>query len=226
MQFQVELPTPLGELGPESFGIRLDLESHHDVIGEAHDDDVALRTLLTPGLDPQVKHVMEIDVRQQRRCTAALRRPFLHSRSLPLLQHARVQPFLDETYDASVRDAVLDKLHEPAVVDGIEESTDVDVEHPVHLLRQQSRVERVQRVMLAAPRPKPVREAEKVRLVDGVEHLDGGTLNDFVFQRGHAERPLPPVVLRDVHPTNRLRSVRPRFSRSDRSWRWSSNVSP
>ena len=62
--------------------------------------------------------------------------------------------------------------------------------------------------MLAAPRPEPVREAEKVRLVDGVEHLDGGALNDLVLQRGNAERSLPPVRLRDVHPTNRLRSVR------------------
>ena len=70
-------------------------------------------------------------------------------------------------------------------------------------------VERIQRVVLAAPRSEPVREAEEVGLVDGVQHLDRGPLDDFVFQRGHAERPLPPVGLRDVHPTNRLRSVRP-----------------
>ena len=66
--------------------------------------------LLTPCLDPQVKHVVEIDVRQQRRCTAALRRPLLHSRPLPFLQHAGVQPFLDEPHDASVRNPVLDEL--------------------------------------------------------------------------------------------------------------------
>src|ERR1700682_4201105 len=48
--------------------------------------------------------------------------------------------------------------HEPAVVDGIEKPTDVHVEHPVHLLRQQPGVERVQRVVLAALRPEPVRE--------------------------------------------------------------------
>jgi hypothetical protein len=125
MQLQVELPKPLGELCPESFGIRLDLESHHDVIGEAHDDDVAVCALLTPGLDPQVKHVVEIDVRQQRRCTAALRRPLFRTRSLPVLQHAGVQPLLDEPHDAPVRDAVLDELHEPSVVDGIERRLDI-----------------------------------------------------------------------------------------------------
>ena len=69
-------------------------------------------------------------------------------------------------------------------------------------------VERIQRVMLAAPRPEPVREPEKVRLVDGVQHLDRRALDDLVFQRGNAERSLPPVRLRDVHPTHRLRSVR------------------
>ena len=90
----------------------------------------------------------------------------------------------------------------------IEEPPDVRVEHPVHLLRQQSRVERIQRLMLAAPRSEPVREAEEVRLVDGVQHLDRGPLDDLVLQRGHADRPLPPVGLGDVHPPNRLRSVR------------------
>jgi hypothetical protein len=63
-------------------------------------------------------------------------------------------------------------------------------------------------VVLAAPRSEAVREAEEVRFVDGVEHLDGRALDDLVFQHGDAERPLPPVFLRDVHPTDRLRSVR------------------
>src|SRR6202035_1028426 len=33
-------------------------------------------------------------------------------------------------------------------------------------------------------------------------------LDDFVFQRRDSERSLPPISLRDVHPTHRLRSVR------------------
>ena len=54
MQLQMEFRESFRELHPESFGIRLDLESEHDVIGIAHDDDIALRTLLPPCLDPQV----------------------------------------------------------------------------------------------------------------------------------------------------------------------------
>ena len=74
--------------------------------------------------------------------------------------------------------------------------------------RQQSRVERIQRVMRAAPWPEPVRETEKVRFVDGVQHLDRRALDDLVFQRRHSERPLPPVGLGDVHPPHRLGPVR------------------
>lgn len=125
MPFQVTLPKPFGEFCPESVGIRLDLESQHGVIRIPDDDDVAGGVPLAPCLDPQVTHVVEIEVRQQRRCTAALRRSFFRSRSLPLLQHACVQPLLDETHYALVRDAVLDKLHEPSVVDGVEKRTDV-----------------------------------------------------------------------------------------------------
>ena len=37
------------------------LESHDEVIGKAHDDHVAARVLLTPSLDPEVEHVVQID---------------------------------------------------------------------------------------------------------------------------------------------------------------------
>ena len=103
---------------------------------------------------------------------------------------------------------MLDELHQPSPVERIEETTDVEVEHPVHLSRQHSGIERIQRMVLAASGPEPVREAEEVSFVDGAQHLDRGTLDDFVFQRSHPERPLPPVSLGDVHPTHRLGSVR------------------
>ena len=45
--------------------------------------------------------------------------------------------------------------------------------------------------MRAAPRPEPVGEAQEVRLVDGVEHLDDGPLDDLVLQRGDGEFILP-----------------------------------
>src|SRR4029077_9149722 len=84
----------------------------------------------------------------------------------------------------------------------------INIEHPVHFSRQQSRVERIQRLMLASPGPEPIRKAQEVGLVDSVQHFDRRTLDDFVFQRRYSERPLPPVGLRYIHPTHRLRSVR------------------
>src|SRR5580700_2260180 len=45
--------------------------------------------------------------------------------------------------------------------------------------------------------------------VDGVQYLDGGTLDDLIFQRGNPERPKLArfTHLRDVHPADRLCSV-------------------
>src|SRR3989454_4990581 len=70
-------------------------------------------------------------------------------------------------------------------------------------------VEHVQRVVRVAPRPEPVGEAEKVGLVDRIHHRDRRALDELVFQRGDAQRSLPPVGLGDVRPLDRLRSIRP-----------------
>jgi hypothetical protein len=61
----------------------------------------------------------------------------------------------------------------------------------------------------AAPRSKPVGEADEVRLVDAVEHLDDGPLEDLVLQRGDTERPQPPIPLRDIRPSGRPRPIAP-----------------
>src|SRR2546430_2842328 len=102
-------------------------------------------------------------------------------------------------------------MNKGALWNTIQKAFDVKIEHPVHLPRQQSRVERIQRLMLASPRSEPVRKAEKIRFVDGVQHLNRGTLDDLVFQRRYSERSLPPVGLRYIHPTHRLGSVRSAF---------------
>src|SRR5438094_7928848 len=208
MQFQVELPHSFGEFRPKLIGIRFAVEAHHDVVSESHDNEIAVCPLLTPRLGPQIEYVMKIDVRQKRRSTSALGRPFLGPYSFPILQHAGPQPFLDEPHDAPVCNPVLDELHKPFVGNPVEKAFDVQIKHPVHFSRQQSRVQRVQRLMLASPWPEPVRKSKKVGFVDSVQHLDRRTLDDFVFQRRDSERSLPPVGLGDKHSTHRLRSVR------------------
>src|SRR5467141_1056512 len=208
MQFQVELLHSFRKFRPKLIGIRFAVESHHDVIREAHHDHIAVCPLLTPRLDPQIEYVMKIDVGQKRRSTSTLGRPFFHTYSFPILQHAGIQPFLDEPHDAPICNPMLNELHKPFVGKSIEKAFDVQIEHPVHISRQQSGVERIQRLMLAASWSEPVRKSEKIRFVDSLQHLDRRALDDFVFQRRDPERSLPPVGLRDKHPTHRLRSVR------------------
>ncbi len=145
MQFQVELSHSFRKFRSELIGIRFAVKSNHDVIRKSHHDHIAVRALLTPCLDPQVEYVMKIDVRQKRRSTSALRRPLFHSYSFPILQHAGVQPFLDEPHDAPVCNPMLDELHKPFVREAIKKAFDVQVEHPVHFSRQQSRVQSIQR---------------------------------------------------------------------------------
>src|ERR1700732_1140509 len=124
MQLQVELLHAFREFRPELLGIRLAVKSNHDVVRKTHHDNVAVRPLLTPRLDPQVEYVVKINVGQQRRGTAALGRPFLHPYPLPILQHAGVEPFLDQSHDAPICYPMLDELHQPFVRYRIEGSHD------------------------------------------------------------------------------------------------------
>ena len=64
--------------------------------------------------------------------------------------------------------------------------------------------------MRAAPRSKSIREAQKVLFIDGVQHFDGGPLDDLVFQRGNSERAKLArfTHLRDVHSAHRACPVR------------------
>ena len=62
--------------------------------------------------------------------------------------------------------------------------------------------------MRAASRPKPVRKAPKVHLVNLIEDGHHRLLDDLVFQRRDAQRTLPSVFFRDVHSPRGLRPIR------------------
>ena len=64
--------------------------------------------------------------------------------------------------------------------------------------------QRIQSLMLAAPRTETVRETKKVFLVDLVEDGDHGLLDDLVLQRRDPQWTLPPIGLRDVNPSRWL----------------------
>jgi len=77
---------------------------------------------------------------------------------------------------------MLHELDYPAFVEIIEKAADVGVQNIVHLLLQQHIRQRIQCIMLAAPRAKTIREAEKVFLVNLVEDGDHSLLDNLVFQ--------------------------------------------
>jgi hypothetical protein len=51
--------------------------------------------------------------------------------------------------------------------------------------------------MLAASWSKSVRKAKKVLLVNRIEHLHHGSLDDFIFQRSNPKRPFSPILFLD-----------------------------
>ena len=74
---------------------------------------------------------------------------------------------------------VLEEPDQPLVRQPIEEAAHVQIQHPVHMSLIESTPQRIQRLMLAAFWPEPVREAEEVRLVDVVEHLQTRSLDEL-----------------------------------------------
>ena len=96
-----------------------------------------------------------------------------------------------------------DHPQQPLVVDRVEEAADVRVEHPIHILRHERRVQRAQRSVRTPARPESIREAHEVDLVDGAEKLGDRTLDNLVFQCRNAEGSLTTIGFGDVHPTYR-----------------------
>ena len=73
MQFQVELLKSFLKFFTKLLGLPAILETDHKVVGKTHDHDIALRLPLSPLIGPQVEHVVQVDIRQQRRNTTPLR---------------------------------------------------------------------------------------------------------------------------------------------------------
>lgn len=108
------------------------LESNDEIIRKAQHDHIPAHFPASPSRNPQLEHAVRVEVGQQRTDTTALNRPDLAARSLAVLQHARAEPFRDQPHDAPVRHTMLDKRHQPALIEGTEDAADVGVERPAH----------------------------------------------------------------------------------------------
>ena len=107
IQLQTELREPVAKLSPEPLSVLPMLKPHHEVISPAHDDHIAMRVPSPPLVSPQVKDVVRVDVREQRRNRCPLWNALLERRPRPVLDDPRGQPFLDQPQDPPIRDPVL-----------------------------------------------------------------------------------------------------------------------
>ena len=107
---------------------------------------------------------LQVDVRQQRADTTALNGSYLTLYALAFFQHACLEPFLDQTHNAPIGYAVLDKLHQPSLVESVVKLSDVGIEYPVHFSCSDPNRQRIQRFVWATLWSETVRESQKVLL--------------------------------------------------------------
>ena len=103
---------------------------------------------------------------------------------------------------------MFDESYEPLSTQSIEEPRYVGVKNPVDFACVESVCERIQRIVLAAPRSEPVAEPQELRLVDRREDRNHRGLDDLVFQGRDAERPLFTIRLGYVFATRWQCSIR------------------
>jgi hypothetical protein len=71
----------------EASGFTFVLETHDDVIGVAHNDDLTPGMVLTPPVCPEIEDVMEVDIGQQWRGNRPLGRAYLRGHKLSFFHH-------------------------------------------------------------------------------------------------------------------------------------------
>src|SRR4051812_44718997 len=147
-----------------------------------HDDHVAGGLVASPAFGPQIQNVVQIDIGQERRNHRTLPRPSVTDRYGSVFKYARLQPFPDQADDALVTDTMLNEPDEPILADRIEEVSDIGVQNIVHLPRVDRDHQGVKRIVCPTSGSEPIREPEEILLEDGVQHHDGGTLDNLVFQ--------------------------------------------
>src|SRR5947209_166944 len=125
---------------------------------------------LAPGFYPEIKDVVQINVRQEWRNHGTLRRSHLRLGPLAVFRHSGLQPFLDQAKHTAIGHAMLDELRDPFVGNIVEESTNVCIEHPIHSLPMDTHTQRIERLVRAATGTEPVRKALKVHLMNLVEN--------------------------------------------------------
>ena len=93
----------------------------------------------------------------------------------------------------------------------VEEGHDVGLKYPLYLAPVYDLVQGAYRVMGTASRPKAIGAIQEVLLVDDLQHLAYGVLDQLVLERRNPNRPRLPLPLGDMDTSERLMAVPLRF---------------
>src|SRR5437899_3239153 len=193
---QLHPPPGLFRIGPPA-------TQHHEVIGVPYEHAEPL----APPLPHPVQHV-EIDVREEGRYHPALRRARPRLLSSPLLQHPSLQPPPNQLEHAPIRDPPTHLRQQTGMVNAAKVVFDVDVHHVV-VASVGRHANGLQRLRGAPFRPESIGHRQKVGLENWLNDELGRHLNHPVPYRRNAQRPLPPICLRNVSAPHRLRPILP-----------------
>ncbi len=105
---------------------------------------------------PLIKHLVQIDVRQERRNHPALRRASFRVLNRPIFHHARVQPLADEPQQHSITYPLAYDVPQLTMVQGVEELPDIDLKDPPACHLHRLVLHESQRLMRRASGPKAV----------------------------------------------------------------------
>ena len=94
-----------------------------------------------------------------------------------------MQALPDEPHQSLVGNPAAEHLEQNLAVDFVEEGHDVCLHDVVRVPSPDHAVERADRVVRAAARPKPIRAVQEVLLVHGLQHVAQRTLHDLVLDR-------------------------------------------
>src|SRR5215831_16832601 len=123
-QYQVESRQSLPQVSVDALRVPPVLERRHKIIGKPN--QVRLPSHRPPHslLEPEVEHIVQIDVGEDGAERTALRRARLRTDDDPVLHDAGPEPFTNQAQNDAVRNAVRDHPPQPLMVDVVERTHD------------------------------------------------------------------------------------------------------
>src|SRR6266540_3762302 len=159
-----------------------------------HPTPARRRSRRHPRIEPEVQHLMQVNVRQKRRDHPTLGRPQIRATALPFLHHSRLEPLVNHPTQHSVAHPAVEKAPKSPVIQGVEELLDVYLRHPPTLHLHQPLPQNLQRLMRRPARAKAVRAVPKVLLINGLHHHCNRPLKHLVFESRYPDRPRPAPI--------------------------------